>query len=128
MLCLALLYNTFDRAPSTTTPSKTIQNLSVLVAEIEAGALLQQEDPNYALLSGATSAIKNLLDRMISSKFVAQSEMHAIPELTELPALQVNDGDLTTWDTQGLQDFDPGFWLNLSEQLFTITPDGEIIP
>ncbi|KAF2025160.1 hypothetical protein EK21DRAFT_104174 [Setomelanomma holmii] len=62
VLCLALLYNTFDLANSDATPAKAIRDLGVLVAEIEAGAFVQPEDPNFALLSGAAHTIKNLLD------------------------------------------------------------------
>ncbi|KAJ4343366.1 hypothetical protein N0V95_006700 [Ascochyta clinopodiicola] len=126
VLCLALLYNTFDRAASDATPSKSVRDLSVLVAEIESGALLQPEDPNYALLSGAARTIKNLLDRLISNKFSAQTFAAPLPDITTQLSLRYNNDELYFWDTNGLQDFDPAFWLNLSEHPFLMTPDGEI--
>jgi hypothetical protein len=131
VLCLALLYNTFDRAtPDATpdaTPSRSIRDLSVLVAEIETGALLQPEDPNYALLFAAARTIKNLLDRLITNKFTAQSEVPTTIEAAGQYPLRYSDEELIMWDTHGLQDFDPEFWLNLLEHPFLMTPEGELL-
>lgn len=96
----------------------------MLVAEIETGALLQPEDPNYALLSGAAHTIRNLLDRLIANKFAAQLETQLVTD-TPPPLRYTNDG-LEYWDTHGLQDFDPAFWLNLSEHPFLVAPEGEL--
>jgi hypothetical protein len=126
VLCLALLYNTFDRAAPDATPSKTIRDLSVLVAEIETGALLQPEDPNYALLSGAARTINNLLDRLISNRFTAQVDTQTITDFSIKQPLRYSDEELDMWDVHGLQDFDPAFWLNLSEHPFLMTPEGNV--
>ncbi|KAF2020495.1 hypothetical protein BU24DRAFT_445707 [Aaosphaeria arxii CBS 175.79] len=124
VLCLALLYNTLDRAALHTTPSKVIRDLSVLVAEIEMGALLHPEDPNYALLSGAAYAIKNLLDRTIANRFANHVDAQVLPEATALSPGRCSDVELNDWSTHGL-DFDPAFWLNLSEHPLLLTPEGE---
>lgn len=120
---MALLYNTFDRTTSDATAARTIRDLSVLLAEIESGALLQPEDPNYALLSGAARTIKDLLDRLITNKFAPHALMQPIAAaLAEGPFSFVGTG-LSTWDTQGLQDYDPAFWLNLSEHPFLMASE-----
>ncbi|KAJ4402705.1 hypothetical protein N0V91_007080 [Didymella pomorum] len=128
ILCLALLYNTFDRAAPDATPSKTIRDLSVLVAEIETGALLQPEDPNYALLFAAARTMKNLLDRLITNRFTAQTQVPTTIQVAGQRPLRYSDQELIIWDTHGLQDFDPEFWLNLSEHPFLMTPEGELLP
>ena len=122
-----MLYSTFDRAAPDATPSKSIRDLSVLVAEIETGALLQPEDPNYALLSGAARTIKNLLDRLITNKFTAQADTQPLIDVLAQPPLRYSDDELITWDTHGLQDFDPEFWLNLSEHPFLMTSGGGML-
>ena len=127
VLCLALLYNTFDRATPDATPSRSIRDLSVLVAEIETGALLQPEDPNYALLFAAARTMKNLLDRLITNRFAAQLDVPATVEAAGQRPLRYSDEELITWDTYGLQDFDPEFWLNLSEHPFLMSPEGELL-
>ena len=126
VLCLALLYNTFDRAAPDATPSKTIRDLSVLVAEIETGALLQSEDPNYALLSGAARTIKNLLDRLITNKFAAQADTQPVADFPTQSPLRYSNEELNSWDVHGFQDFDPAFWLNLSEHPFLMTPEADV--
>lgn len=125
VLCLALLYNTFDRAAPDVTPSKSIRDLSVLVAEIETGTLLQAEEPNYALLSAAARTIKNVMDRLISNWFAAPTDPQPSINAAEQYPLQLNDNALTSWEMHGLQDFDPEFWLNLSEHPFLTTPEGQ---
>lgn len=127
VICLSLLYNTFDRAAPDATPSRSIRDLSVLVAEIETGALLQPEDPNYALLFAAARTMKNLLDRLITNKFTPQSNIATTVESAGQYPLRSSDEELVAWDTHGLQDFDPEFWLNLSEHPFLLAPEGNVL-
>lgn len=126
VLCLALLYKTFDRAAPDATPSRSIRDLSVLVAEIETGALLQPEDPNYALLSAAARTIKSLLDRLIADKFTTQPDALILTETAAQYPRRYSNEELALWDMHGLQDFDPGFWLNLSEHPFLLSPESEL--
>jgi hypothetical protein len=112
-----LLYSTFDRAAPDATPSRSIRDLSVLVAE----------DPNYALLSGAARTIKNLLDHLITNKFTTQANTQPLIDVLAQPPLRYSDDELITWGTHGLQDFDPGFWLNLSEHPFLMTSEGGML-
>lgn len=120
VICLALLNN--DLTSSNTSPAESIRNLSVLAAGIDAGALVQIEDPSYALLSRAARTISNLLDRLIADKFAAPlPNDEAIPPNASLPPFLAEEGQ--TWAICGLQDFDPTFWQNLSEHLFLTAPD-----
>lgn len=99
----------------------------MLVAEIETGALLQPEDPNYALLFAAARTMKNLLDRLITNRFTAHSNMSTTVETAGQYPLRSSVEELNAWDTHGLQDFDPEFWLNLSEHPFLMAPEGNLL-
>ncbi|KAF2704996.1 hypothetical protein K504DRAFT_506464 [Pleomassaria siparia CBS 279.74] len=123
VICLALLNSAFGGSNTEVSASKSIRDLSVLVAQVETGALVQPEDPNYALLSGAAQTIKNLLDRLITNKFSKQPPIQAPPPepFAHASASYVEE-DWNSWDNQGLQEFDPDFWLNLAEHPFLIAP------
>lgn len=126
VLCIALLYNTLDQGKSHVTAAKTIRDLSVLVVEIEAGLFTQPEDPNFALLSGAARTINNLLDRLITDKFTAPIESQRGTDT----ALQMSNNYFDTscyfsLETQGVSEFDPAFWLSLSEHPLLLSPQRE---
>ncbi|KAH7084001.1 hypothetical protein FB567DRAFT_96175 [Paraphoma chrysanthemicola] len=126
VLCIALLYNTLDQSKSHVTPAKTIRDLSVLVVEIEAGLFTHPEDPNFALLSGAARTINNLLDRLITDKFTAPIESRCGTD-TALP-LSNSYFDTSCYfslETQGVSEFDPAFWLSLSEHPLLLSPQRE---
>lgn len=121
VLCLALLHKTFDHVAPATSPSKIIRDLSVLIAETETGALLQLEDPNYVLLSGAVRTIKDLLDRLIANRFIVHADIQSAAAFSTQPP-EYNGEELNFWDVHELQDFDPAFWMKLSEHPFLMTP------
>lgn len=120
VICLALLSGTNADHNLSTRPSIWIQDLSVLVAELEPGAFLQREDPNYALLSDAACTIQNLLNCLLANKFDVR---HTGPnEEANHMNFNLSDGDLM-WNPQGFQEFDPSFWLSLSEHPFLTLPE-----
>lgn len=123
MICLALLHNTIGHGGSAGIASKAVRNLSVLVVEVESGALAQREDPNHALLTGAVQTINNLLDRILKKKFT-QEETVRLP-ISPLDVTLVADAqeDWSTFDVNRLQDFDPEFWVNLADHPFLATPN-----
>ncbi|KAF2138152.1 uncharacterized protein K452DRAFT_235039 [Aplosporella prunicola CBS 121167] len=100
ILCHALLDKSFGE-------SQVIQDLSVLVAEVNKGALVHIEDPNYALLSRAAQTIKNLLDKVLSNDYDPLSS----PTAHE-------------WN---LHDFSADFWFHLAEHPFLASPDYEFM-
>lgn len=106
-------------------PSKAIRDLSVLVAEVETGALVNLEDPNYALLSGAAQTIKNLLDRLLSNEFIKQPNTQPAPDPLSLSPTDYVE-DWGHWQGQVLQDFEVDFWLNLAEHPFLVGPENDV--
>lgn len=95
--------------------SKVFQDLNVLVAEIEAGALVHVEHPNYALLAEAMRTIKNVLSRAISNGVTAHTTSHQeCGALPPSPAIDYGE-DLMTWDDRDPWDFEIDFWLDLAE-------------
>ena len=87
----------------------------MLVAEVETGMLVDCDDPNYALLTGATQTIKSLLNHIMSSNFVRHPTTQLAPDPLSLsPSLQL-ENDWNEWERHNLQDFEADFWLNLAE-------------
>jgi hypothetical protein len=118
---MALLNKAFDERFAPQVVSRVIRNLSVLVAEVENGALVQLDDPNYPLLIGAVETIASLLDKLLANKFspdVASSRSLDVMDLA-VPGTQDEWGawDMD-WDMDRLQDFDPEFWSSLAEHPF----------
>lgn len=71
--------------------------------------------------------MKNLLDRLITNRFTAQLAMPTTVEAAGQHPFRCSDQEFVPWGTHGLQDFDPEFWLNLSEHPFLMTPEGELL-
>ncbi|KAL7914397.1 hypothetical protein GGI35DRAFT_467506 [Trichoderma velutinum] len=72
IMCLWLLGKPAETRNYGINKSKIVQNLSVLVAAIETGTLVQAHDSNYKLLKGASQTIENLLDRLLRADFIYQ--------------------------------------------------------
>lgn len=126
VVCLALLNRSFTANDGEFSVSRVIQDLSVLVAEVEAGALVHVEDPNYALLAGATQTIKSLLDRIMSDDLTRHPAVPAPPDPLSLsPTVNGND-DWSLWESHNLQDFEVDFWLNLAEHPSLLRPDSGV--
>jgi hypothetical protein len=91
--------------------TRTLQDLSVFVAEVQIGTIVRPGDPNYALLSKATRTIQRFLD-----------STHSDP----VPVESVGQGD--EWAallSQDLWDFEAGFWQSLADHpsLLAIEPE-----
>ena len=97
------------------TKTGVLQNLTVLVAEVETGALVHTEDPNYALLARATQTIQSLISRI----FTGELTKPAPTRLIEAVSLPVADDDVDEetayWINQNPWDFEMDFWNNLAE-------------
>ena len=92
--------------------AKALQDLSVLVAEIGLGALVQPGEPNYALLIGATRTIQSLLDAFMSG------ELNHFPEsgsTTAEPPPISNLDQWLPWTNTDFWDFETDFWRNLAD-------------
>lgn len=115
MICLSLLHQSFLAEKQDITLSKVVQDLSVFVAQIEAGALVHFEHSNYALLAEATRTIKNILNRVISGRVTTHpttsQEYNASPPL---PAANYEE-DFMSWADREPLDFEIDFWLDLAE-------------
>lgn len=126
IISLALLNKSFTTGSEGASPSKAIRDLSVLVVEVETGALVNLEDPNYALLSGAAQTIKNLLDRLLSNEFIRQPNTQPAPDPLSLSPTDYIEEDWGHWQRQVLQDFEADFWLNLAEHPFLVGPENDV--
>lgn len=107
IMLLAMLKQHMPRAHRT----RTLQDLSVFVAEVQIGTIVRPGDPNYALLSKATRTIQRFLD-----------STHSDP----VPVESVGQGD--EWAallSQDLWDFEAGFWQSLADHpsLLAIEPE-----
>lgn len=106
-MLLAMLKQHMPRAHRT----RSLQDLSVFVAEVQIGTIVKAGDPNYALLSKATRTIQRFLD-----------STHSDPSLSEVAGVEGND----EWAllSQDLWDFEAGFWQSLADHpsLLAIEP------
>ncbi|KAF2225364.1 hypothetical protein BDZ85DRAFT_194237 [Elsinoe ampelina] len=113
MICLALL-NPSLRIHFEAEMPKVIQDLQVLVAQVETGALVRFEEANFGLLDAATRTIQNLLNRIITGKLP-----HYLLNGSAQTSTQPNDNQSEvfwdTWTHNELPDFEADFWLNLGE-------------
>jgi len=106
IVCLALLSKPFSRANKEASVPKTVRDLSVLVAEVEIGTLVQPRDPDYALLSSAARTIKNLLNRLLSNSLARQPTVQPDPNTTsQLPDFSIRE-DWSESPSHVLHDFE----------------------
>lgn len=113
MICLAILNPTLRSSMDSSMP-KVIQDLQVLVAQVETGALVRFEDSNFALLDAATRTIQNLLSRVITGRLPQGQAIESLQDPTQDMSID-GDGLWNTWNNHELQDFEADFWTNLSE-------------
>ncbi|TKX19041.1 hypothetical protein C1H76_8932 [Elsinoe australis] len=113
MICLAILNPTLRSTMDSSMP-KVIQDLQVLVAQVETGALVRFEDSNFALLDAATRTIQNLLSRVITGRLPQGQAIESLQDPTQDMSID-GDGLWNTWNNHELQDFEADFWTNLSE-------------
>lgn len=112
-LCLWLLNDSPETRKFSIRRSKVLQNLSVLVAEIEVGSLVEADDSNYKLLISASHTISNLLDQLLHETVGIQKENGNFFE-PPLLADMGNQPVWSPWDNAALQEFEMDFWLNLA--------------
>lgn len=90
-----------------------LQDLSVLVAQVDSGILIESTDPDYAILFAATTAIQGILDKVLS-EHMTETE----PSLSQSNVLAepVAGSDiLGLWSTNDIWDFEADFWTNLAD-------------
>lgn len=98
------------------------------MAEVEAGAVVHFEHPNYVLLSGATRTIKTILNRFLFRDTPAAGSF--VPGLDDstLPSAATGDeANWMPWATQDLWDFESDFWLGLSEHPSLVVRDSAVL-
>jgi len=64
IICLSLLNQPSTLQQAGVSISRVFQDLGVLVAQVDTGALITVENPNYALMAAATRTVKSILDRL----------------------------------------------------------------
>lgn len=117
-MVLAMLRQRNSPVPVGMSKTQILQDMSIYVAEIQRGTIVNRGDPIYVLLSKATETIQKLLDSFHSG------------------AVDVNSGGGYTGEDgaedwaailgQDLWDFETGFWQSLANHPFLSTFDPEI--
>lgn len=109
VVSLALLTHPVGTGVEPFSRTKMVQDLSVLVAEIRTGAVIQDGEPNFALFTRATQTIQSLLDSLM---------VWRSPGATANVQPSLGLCDLEDWGLLGNLDpweFEFGFWANLAE-------------
>ena len=92
-----------------------VRTLSLLVAQVEAGVLVDPPDPNYALFAKAAQAIESVLHRVITRN----STSSAVSQSSNVQPQSTTVNPCPEWmpwgATQNMYDFEFDFWLNLGE-------------
>lgn len=114
ILCLCLLKQPSLRHRSGPSHATIIQDLSVLVAQVNTGVLIDSSDPNYALLSAATRTIQAILSNTLSGH-IAPTAMQQQPELQSNILAEGGDTNWLPWSSNDNWDFELDFWTNLVE-------------
>ncbi|KAJ5582467.1 hypothetical protein N7535_001087 [Penicillium sp. DV-2018c] len=110
IMLLAMLKQHMPRTQRT----RSLQDLSVFVAEVQIGTIVRAGDPNYALLSKATRTIQRFLDSTHSDAAQPVAES----------AGQEGCDEWATLLSLDLWDFEAGFWQSLADHpsLLAIEP------
>ena len=122
VLCLWLVNKPGETSARRAGVSKMVRDLTVLVAEIEAGLLVRPSDSNYKVQEDASRTIQALLDRLL---FRGLSQ---IPEPGDGAQQQggppaVGSDHLPGWSAvEGwpLYDFESDFWTTLGDHPFLV--------
>lgn len=92
--------------------AQAIQDLGVFVAHVDAGVLIRPDQPNYALLQGATVTIKSVLNRVsLGLLSTSQANVQANGNVSDAMGLP----DLWNAFENETLDFELDFWTNLAE-------------
>lgn len=91
-----------------------LQNLTVLVNEINLGAVVATGDPNHELCMRATQTIQSLLDTAMAAQPLGGYSEPG-PPLTDQSLNTGLMGDWTPWINAEPWDFELDFWTNLAE-------------
>lgn len=110
VISLALLASPAGNEIVPASRSRMVQNLSIFAAEVSAGVVIQDGEPNFALFTRATLTIQSLLDSLMVWRLPVQT-------VTEQPS-SLAPPALDSWlphDNFDPWEFEFGFWANLAE-------------
>ena len=127
-ICLWFLNNLSDPIESAIWHSNVLQNLYVLIAHAESGALVHTADPNYALLARATRTMKSVMDTVVSwnPSNLTQPHGNRGQDPVHQTSAEYEEINWEPWAAeQDLPDFELDFWLNLAEHPALIAPYGD---
>ncbi|KAI2904343.1 hypothetical protein CBS63078_892 [Aspergillus niger] len=119
ILLLALLNERATPSMPRITRPRTLQHLTILAAEIQAGSIIRPQEPNYELMSKAMQTIQSFLDSVTSEP------MRAVPAMTP------RSPNLIEWSSFPYQqslDFEIGFWESLADHPLLSFQSGIMAP
>ncbi|CZT18118.1 uncharacterized protein RCC_03958 [Ramularia collo-cygni] len=111
IICLALINRGAQNADTSFSVPQAMQDLSVIVAHVEAGVLLSPDQPNYALLQAATVTIKSVLHTLNSGSLIPTTQDGVSTE----QASRAIDPWMPWAGDNDFFDFELDFWTNLAE-------------
>lgn len=114
ILCLSLLQSTPSSRLTVLPRSRVLQDLSVLVAQVDSGILIDPSDPDYALLTAATRAIQTILDKVLTPDVPRGPPGQQQCEVAD-PHMNGTDEDWLHWPSYENLDFEVDFWTTLIE-------------
>ncbi|KAH6664578.1 hypothetical protein B0J14DRAFT_630429 [Halenospora varia] len=114
IVSLALLNSSIGKDIGPLLRSKILQDLSVLVAEVGTGAVIQAGQPNFAIFTRAIRTIQSLLNILMGGDLTSR-----FPDSEpEIPNQYLNCNSIQAWDpwiNSDPWDFEIEFWANLAE-------------
>lgn len=100
---------------------RVLQDLSVLVAHVESGILIDPSDPDYALLATATRSIQTILDKVLTFNTARPALVQEDSAAIAISRDDANEDWLLTLSGNENWDFEVDFWTNLVEHPFLNT-------
>ncbi|KAH8585313.1 hypothetical protein B0O99DRAFT_657354 [Bisporella sp. PMI_857] len=114
IISLALLSHSASRSIWPFLRSKMLQDLSVLVAEIRTGAVIEAGEPNFALFNRATKTIQSLLTILLGGE-LPPKPLETQPEIVQQHPTLDSVNEWGPWISSDPWDFEIDFWVNLAE-------------
>jgi hypothetical protein len=98
---------------------RTLQHLTILAAELQAGSIIRPREANYELMSKATQTIQSFLDSVTTE---------AIQSASVLAPRNLMNNNWPGFSHQHSLDFEIGFWQSLADHPFLNFHPGLMAP
>lgn len=129
VLCLTLLRPSFSFSEAQIDASHVLRDLSVFTAVLEQGSLVSSDDANYALLAGATEAIKIVLNRREThNHHITGNSLQETEEASNLCSTASVGDSWDPWQFNYFHDLQNPFWQSIADGDFDLDSVLEVLP